>query len=34
MYLGTSDASLLENLLTGEVTIKAREGTINAGENF
>ena len=34
MYLGTSHASLLENLLTGEVTIKAREGTIKAGENF
>ena len=34
MFLGTSDASLLENLLTGEVTIKAREGTIRAGENF
>ena len=34
MFLGTSDASLLGNLLTGEVTIKAREGTIRAGENF
>ena len=34
MFLGTSDASLLGNLLTGEVTIKVREGTIRAGENF
>ena len=33
MLLGTLDASLLGNLLTGKVTIRAREGTIRAGES-
>ena len=30
--LGTLDASLLGNLFTGKVTIRAWEGTIRAGE--
>ena len=34
MFLGTLGASLLGNLLTGKGTIRAREGTIRAGENF
>ena len=32
MLLGTLDASLLGNLLTGKGVILAREGTIRAGE--
>ena len=32
MLLGTLDASLLGNLLTGKSTIRAGEGTITAGE--
>ena len=41
MLLGTSDASLLENQLTGKDTIRAGksifragEGTIRAGQDF
>ena len=34
MLLGTLDASLLGNLLTGKGTIKAGEGTIRAEQNF
>ena len=34
MLLGTLDASLLGNLLTGKGTIRAGKGTIRAGENF
>ena len=34
MLLGTLEASLLGNLLTRKVTIKAGEGTIRAGHNF
>ena len=34
MLLGTLGASLLGNLLTGKVTIRAGKGTIRAGENF
>ena len=33
MLLGTLDASLLVNLLTGNGTIRAGEGTIRAGED-
>ena len=34
MLLGTLDASLLGNLLTGKSTIRAGEGTIRAGQDF
>ena len=34
MLLGTLDASLLGNLLTGKSTIRASEGTIRAGQDF
>ena len=34
MVLGTLGASLLENLLTGEGTFRAVEGTIIAGKDF
>ena len=34
MLLGTLDASLLGNLLTGKQTIRAGEGTIRAGQDF
>ena len=34
MLLGTLGASLLGNLLTGNCTIRAGEGTIRAGESF
>ena len=34
MLLGTLDASLLGNLLTGKSTIRAGEGTIRAGQEF
>ena len=34
MLLGTLGASLLGNLLTGKVTIRAGKGTIRAGQNF
>ena len=34
MLLGTLEASLLGNLLTGKVTIRAGKGGIRAGENF
>ena len=34
MLLGTSGASLLENLLTGKGTIRAGEDTIRAGQDF
>ena len=33
MLLGTLDATLLGDLLTGKGTIRAVEGTIRAGEN-
>ena len=33
MLLGTLDATLLGDLLTGKGTISAVEGTIRAGEN-
>ena len=33
VLLGTLDASLWGNLLTGESTIRAGEGTIRAGQN-
>ena len=34
MLLGTLEASLLGNLLTGKGTIRAGKGGIRAGENF
>ena len=34
MLLGTSDASLLGNLLIGKGTIRADKGTIRAGQDF
>ena len=34
MLLGTLDASLLGNLLTGKGTIRAGEGTVRTGQNF
>ena len=34
MLLGTLDASLLGNLLTGKGTIRAGEGTVRAGQDF
>ena len=34
ILLGILGASLLENLLTGKVTIKVSKRTIRAGENF
>ena len=34
MLLGTLDATLLGNFLTGNSTITEREGTIRAGKNF
>ena len=34
MLLGTLDASLLGNLLTGKGTTKAGEDTIRAGQDF
>ena len=34
MLLGTLDASLLGNLLTGKGMIRAGEGTITAGKDF
>ena len=34
MLLGTLGASLLENLLTGKVTINSGEGTITAGQEL
>ena len=34
MLLGTLGASLLGNLLTGKGVMKAREGTIGAGQDF
>ena len=34
MLLGTLDATLLGNFLTGKSTITEREGTIRAGKNF
>ena len=34
MLLGTLDASLLGNLLTGKSTIIAGEGTVRAGPDF
>ena len=34
MLLGTLSASLLGNLLTGKVTIRAGERTIRVGKNF
>ena len=34
MLLGTLDASLLGNLLTGKVTIRAGERTIRVGKHF
>ena len=34
MLLDTLDASLLENYLTGKVTIRVGEGIIRAGKNF
>ena len=34
MLLGTLDASLLGNLLTGKGTKRAGEVTIRAGQNF
>ena len=34
VLLGTLDASLLGNLLTGKGTIRAGEETIRAGQNF
>ena len=33
MLLGTLDATLLGDLLTGKGTIRAVEGTVRAGEN-
>ena len=32
--MGTLGASSLGNILTGEVAIRAGQGTIRAGENF
>ena len=34
MFLGTLGASLLENILTGTVTISVGEVTITAGQDF
>ena len=34
MLLGTINASLLENLVTGWGTVRTGEGTIRIGENF
>ena len=34
MLLGTLDASLLGNLLTGKGKIRAGEGTVRAGQDF
>ena len=34
MLLGTLGASLLGNLLTGKGTVRAREGTLRAGEGI
>ena len=34
MLLGTLDASLLGNLLTGKGTIRAGKGTARAGQDF
>ena len=34
MLLGTLDASLLVNLLTGRETSRAGEGIVRAGHNF
>ena len=34
MLLGTSGASLLENLVTGKGTIRAVDSTVRAGQDF
>ena len=34
MLLGTLGASLLQNLFTGKVTIRAGEGTVTVGQDF
>ena len=34
MLLGTLDASLLGNLLTGKSTVRAGDNTVGAGQDF